>query len=324
METIKWQQFLDILIEWIFQAYRVSTVEDIAYIQFGDRLQSTGSIPTDKQFTGQRLDGTGLYYYGARYYDPTIGRFISADTIVPDPYNPQSLNRYSYCLNNPLKYTDPTGHDLTVTDSGMTNCYGETIYDVYDGDTWVGSGSDWTGVRDVYDVYCSINGLSNGCTVNYNYQSTHGTYPISLVSNGNMIGSILHNNGIRGISLNTDTFGEGIFVTWDDISKSDLNSVMKPLLEHESQHYYEQSFAGFPAWTAAYYGEIGVKWAWYGGNYWETTYNMNSFEIRARTSAGDPPYIYPVPTTHWWDPAWSKCKAALSTADQWMSQPLFR
>ncbi|MFC1986548.1 RHS repeat-associated core domain-containing protein, partial [Chloroflexota bacterium] len=59
---------------------------------------------------GQRLDDTGLYYYGARYYDVEIGRFISADTIVPDYTNPQALNRYSYVLNNPLKYTDPSGH----------------------------------------------------------------------------------------------------------------------------------------------------------------------------------------------------------------------
>ncbi|MFC1953475.1 RHS repeat-associated core domain-containing protein, partial [Chloroflexota bacterium] len=68
------------------------------------------SFPTDKLFTGQRLDGTGLYYYNARYYDPEIGRFISPDTIIPNPANPQSFNRYSYVLNNPLRYTDPTGH----------------------------------------------------------------------------------------------------------------------------------------------------------------------------------------------------------------------
>jgi RHS repeat-associated protein len=69
-----------------------------------------GSVPTDKLFTGQRLDGTGLYYYNARYYDPTIGRFISPDTVIQNPANPQCFNRYSYCLNNPLKYTDPSGH----------------------------------------------------------------------------------------------------------------------------------------------------------------------------------------------------------------------
>ncbi len=73
-----------------------------------------GDVPVDKLFTGQRLDGTGLYYYGARYYDPTIGRFISPDTIVPDPASPQSFNRYSYCLNNPLKYTDPSGQTVYI------------------------------------------------------------------------------------------------------------------------------------------------------------------------------------------------------------------
>jgi hypothetical protein len=51
-----------------------------------------------------------LYDYNARFYDPYLARFISADTIVPDPGNPQAFNRYAYCINNPLKYVDPTGH----------------------------------------------------------------------------------------------------------------------------------------------------------------------------------------------------------------------
>ena len=55
------------------------------------------------------MDNTGLYYYGARYYDPVIGRFISADILVQSYRNPQALNRYSYTINNPLKYIDPTG-----------------------------------------------------------------------------------------------------------------------------------------------------------------------------------------------------------------------
>ena len=47
---------------------------------------------------------------GARFYDPYVARFLSPDSIIPDPANPQSLNRYSYVYNNSLKYTDPSGH----------------------------------------------------------------------------------------------------------------------------------------------------------------------------------------------------------------------
>ncbi|GAB4262566.1 MAG: hypothetical protein Kow0080_00020 [Candidatus Promineifilaceae bacterium] len=52
----------------------------------------------------------GLYYYNARYYAPTLARFLSPDTIVPDPANPQSFNRYSYALNSPIMFIDPSGH----------------------------------------------------------------------------------------------------------------------------------------------------------------------------------------------------------------------
>ena len=89
------------------------------YPTIGDCRNSQGEISTDRLFTGQRLDDTGLYYYGARYYDAGIGRFISADTIVQSFSNPQTLNRYSYVTNNPLKYTDPTGH-VKVSDDGGT------------------------------------------------------------------------------------------------------------------------------------------------------------------------------------------------------------
>jgi hypothetical protein len=47
---------------------------------------------------------------GARWYDQSIGRFVQPDTIIPNLYNPQNLNRYAYALNNPVKYRDPSGH----------------------------------------------------------------------------------------------------------------------------------------------------------------------------------------------------------------------
>ncbi len=69
-------------------------------------------MPTTYRYTGQQEEvGIGLYDYGARWYDGALGRFIQPDPIVPQPGNPQSLNRYTYSLNNPFRYRDPTGHD---------------------------------------------------------------------------------------------------------------------------------------------------------------------------------------------------------------------
>jgi len=81
------------------------------YFAFGTPRASTGNLQTDFTFTGQKFDQSdSLMYYGARYYDAQLGRFISADTMVPFTVEPQFLNRYSYTLNNPVRYTDPTGH----------------------------------------------------------------------------------------------------------------------------------------------------------------------------------------------------------------------
>ena len=66
---------------------------------------------SDRGFTGHKHnDDIGLIYMNARYYVPSVGRFASADTIVPNPANPQSFNRFSYGYNNPVKYFDPDGH----------------------------------------------------------------------------------------------------------------------------------------------------------------------------------------------------------------------
>lgn len=85
-------------------------VARVLYYPYGEERYREGTLQTDYQFTGQRREGFGLYDYQARFYDPYLNRFISPDTIVPNPANPQSLNRFAYVYNNPLKYTDPTGH----------------------------------------------------------------------------------------------------------------------------------------------------------------------------------------------------------------------
>jgi RHS repeat-associated protein len=80
------------------------------YDPWGKVSSTEGNVDPEKRFTGQILDPeSGLYYYGARYYDPELARFISPDPIVPSPGDPQTLNRYSYVRNNPVRYIDPSG-----------------------------------------------------------------------------------------------------------------------------------------------------------------------------------------------------------------------
>ena len=93
--------------------------EKLSYQPFGARRNSDwtdsttqlSSAITDNGFTGhEHLDEVGLINMNARIYDPSLGRFLQADTIVPSIYNSDAYNRYSYVYNNPLSLTDPSGH----------------------------------------------------------------------------------------------------------------------------------------------------------------------------------------------------------------------
>ncbi len=83
---------------------------ELRYGAWGDTRITSGSTPTNARYTGQYEAMGGLYYYGARWYDSELNRWTQPDTIVPNQYNPLDWDRYSYGLNNPSRYTDPSGH----------------------------------------------------------------------------------------------------------------------------------------------------------------------------------------------------------------------
>ncbi len=159
---------------------------------------------------GQTHDGsTGLMHYNARYYDPLVGRFISADTIVPNPANPQDLNRYTYVRNNPVRYTDPTGHctQWSIDGDGTFHCDflnpGGTsslyMYDARDGNGMqvndqlsrdVPPVNEWPGARDTNgpgitlaevigignQLFAEMVGAGGGLTDTVHFNPTTGMY----------------------------------------------------------------------------------------------------------------------------------------------------
>jgi RHS repeat-associated protein len=106
-------------INMIVNANDGTITSDMSYDAWGRRRNPydwsynniTTSNITDRGFTmHEMLDNFDLINMNGRAYDPLLGQFLSPDPFVSHPENPQGYNRYAYCLNNPLKYTDPSGY----------------------------------------------------------------------------------------------------------------------------------------------------------------------------------------------------------------------
>jgi RHS repeat-associated protein len=90
------------------------TTQSVKYAAFGTVQSSTGASPNRNKYTGREDDGTGLMYYRARYYDSSVGRFISED---PMGYA-AGINFYAYVSNNPVNGNDPSGNEPVIVRSG--------------------------------------------------------------------------------------------------------------------------------------------------------------------------------------------------------------
>lgn len=107
------------------------------YDAFGNIAEQSGTVNNSITYAGYQYDSeTGLYYLNARMYDAKIARFMQEDTYTGDTNDPLSLNLYTYCQNEPIMYSDPTGHwqesdknltqDARIAVSRLTDLYYST------------------------------------------------------------------------------------------------------------------------------------------------------------------------------------------------------
>jgi RHS repeat-associated protein len=138
----------------------------------GRRSRSTGK---------ERDSESGLDYFGARYYGSALGRFTSPDEIFGswDQHDPQTFNLYGYVRNNPLRYTDPDGHDYHVcvgNGNGGQNCFtlGDDQYQVLFNQQNGQQGISLPGGPSGGNITC---GGTNCGSVSYTENSLHDPLP---------------------------------------------------------------------------------------------------------------------------------------------------
>ena len=216
-------------------------------------------FPFDRGYTGhENLKWFGLINMNGRMYDAALGRFLSPDMIVQNPTNTQSYNRYSYCLNNPLKYVDPSGYN-----------YIDNLMDSYG---FEGSGFYYRGMYFQYNSEMGSFNAGNGKVIGggtYHYDWIHGAYKNP---NGQAISwdqfqqetlnipkksannSTNNSSASNNTSLSNTQDGECVFVfMYEDLWASDL-----------------VGFGVIPA-TLAY-----LLHAQSGGNFWDNFINVGS------------------------------------------------
>jgi RHS repeat-associated protein len=177
------------------------------YAPYGEDAVSEGGANVRYKFTDKEKDQSGLYYFGARYYDPEVGRFISVDPAG------SGVNWYTYCACNPVLYTDPTG-----------------LYEILDGQP--GTSSEFSivldpnsesGYRVVHDGGNNSNSDSSDSTSS-SWASTIGSWASSIgrgfldclgyssYANGNK--AFANGDYLNGVAYYVTGIGEECFTLW--------------------------------------------------------------------------------------------------------------
>ncbi|MFD2115286.1 RHS repeat-associated core domain-containing protein [Paenibacillus yanchengensis] len=118
-------------------------INEYTYDIWGKPLEHSETIEQSFRYSGEYWDEeTNLQYLRARWYDPSIGRFINEDTYEGELSNPLSLNLYTYVHNNPLRYIDPSGNYCVSQDGKWAHsgsCKSDSSVYLGDDDTYYGS-----------------------------------------------------------------------------------------------------------------------------------------------------------------------------------------
>lgn len=195
-------------------------LETLSFDPWGRRRNPTTwsftNVPTsflfDRGYTGhEHLDNFGLINMNGRVYDPAIARFLSPDPILQNPGNTQSHNRYSYCLNNPLKYTDPSGYNNhPIWIAGSNEVMNGTINIFNRGGGWTPiSGNHWSN-RNIYRYNDKTGNSANFMLMSSTtFINSYGQDEYDKCTNGSFSTQL---NNAAGKILGSSSYLDGVYM----------------------------------------------------------------------------------------------------------------
>ncbi len=259
-----------------------ATVQELGFDAWGSQRNATNwtyaSLPApkfDRGYTGhEHLPGFELVNMNGRMYDPVVGRFLSPDPILQSPGNLQNYNRYSYVLNNPLKYTDPSG--FTYAETLMTqNSYEgghfyyrgtEYYYDSGGSGGFFSAGGNYLGEAGYY--YSNGGYYHNGNPVSYGEVEHNYVRPLSNSSakgkeTWTQVGFFYHDSNGNPMTINGNSGEFWIYesktINANSISLNNADNFY-PNRRNSNNEFDE----GYEAAWDKHYQEIWTKSAWAG------------------------------------------------------------
>lgn len=231
-------------------------------------------------YTGhEHLSLFGLVNMNARLYDPLLGRFLSPDPYVQMPDNLQNLNRYSYCLNNPLTYKDPEGELFFFTIfNAVTDAIGNMFKHGVNFNDY-----NWTRTENAWKIDMGMFKGNFGQVVNkwtYNYiNSFIGKGVAHLINTVGKVGDVTDMHGMLALSKVTGgseafTIGHYSFGPKDYVA-----DWRDHLFVHEYGHYIQSQYLSF-----AYFPVIAIPSllsAWFTSDLSGTKHRYRWFEVNA-------------------------------------------
>jgi RHS repeat-associated protein len=221
--------------------------DTVKYSAFGEIR--AGEASTDYLYTSQRKeDYIKLYWYGSRWYDDALGRFIQPDSLVPDYFNPLDWDRYSYVRNNPINNADPTGHWIESAIDIIS-----IGYDIYDIST---NGLSWENglslVADVASLALPVV-AGGGVMVRAAFHADEIADTVRLVDKvSNSVDNVKHLQGLSQVISQADNLDEtqdvagGVYRLVDKNTGTTMRTGRtNDLIRHSAEHARNPDLADF-------------------------------------------------------------------------------